>query len=274
MPELPEVETVRRTLLLHIIDKPITNIDIRYSGIIKNATPQEFREKLINQSFISIKRRGKYLIFVLNDYYLVSHLRMEGKFFLCQDNNFSAHDHVIFYFSGENLRYRDERKFGVMYIFSKDQDIDNIYPLVKVGKEPWDITPPELYQEIKNRNVAIKTILLNQEIIAGMGNIYVDEVLFRCRLNPQIKAKNITLQDCQNIIENAKRVMDKAISLGGTTIRSFESSMGITGRFQNELLIHTKSICPVCGTKVKKIRVGGRGTYYCPLCQTEPNQEN
>lgn len=269
MPELPEVETVRRILNQSIIGKTILDINIRYGKIIQNVSIDEFKKCLIGQTFINVNRKGKYLICELNDYYLIVHLRMEGKFFLMHDEELSKHDHIIFQFSDSNLRYNDTRKFGTMHLFSKDVDIYNVYPLNNVGVEPFDenFTVSYLKSKFQNNTRAIKTALLDQTIVAGLGNIYVDEVLFMSRINPTISANKITDEKLEEIIKSSKIVLEKAIKLGGTTIRSFQSSHDITGRFQNELLVHTKEKCPICNSNIEKIRVGGRGTYYCPNCQ-------
>ena len=267
MPELPEVETVRRTLKEVILNKQIKDIVIRYPKIIENVSSEEFKSKLIGQTFLDILRKGKYLIFVLNDYYLVSHLRMEGKFFDYTDNDYGKHDHIIFIFDSFNLRYNDTRKFGRMNLFSKDKNIYNLKPLSNVGEEPFSISLDYLVNKYKKLNKPIKEVLLDQSIMSGLGNIYVDEVLFMARLHPEILASRLSIEDIKNIKEASIEVLNKAIALGGTTIRSFASSHNHSGLFQNELLVHTKKQCPICKTPIEKIRVGGRGTYFCPSCQ-------
>ena len=128
-------------------------------------------------------------------------------------------------------------------------------------------TKEYLQEKFKNNTRPIKTALLDQEIVAGLGNIYVDEVLFMSSIYPKTRAKDVNIEQLDKIVESSRIVLNKAINLGGTTIRSFQSSHDITGRFQNELLVHTKEICPNCNSKIEKIKVGGRGTYYCPVCQ-------
>lgn len=269
MPELPEVETVRNTLKLLILNKKIVSVKVNYNKIIQNVCESEFISLLKGQEFIDVLRKGKYLIFVLNDYYLIAHMRMEGKFFLMKDECISKHDHIIFDFEDCNLRYNDTRKFGTMHLFPKDFDIYNSYPLNKLGMEPYDssLTGEYLYSILSKKNKDIKTCLLDQSIISGLGNIYVDEVLFRCRIHPSTKASNLSIEMCEDIIKNSIIVLNKAIELGGSTIRSFKSSHDISGRFQNELLVHTKDYCPNCHGDIKKIRLGGRGTYLCENCQ-------
>lgn len=269
MPELPEVETVRSILEKNILNKTILDVEIRYDKILQNSTKEDFVNKLKNQTFIQMKRKGKYLICVLSDYYLIVHLRMEGKFFLMHDEPLSNHDHIIFKFNDSELRYNDTRKFGTMHLFERTIDINKINPLSKVGLEPFEegFNINYLKPFFKKSTKPIKTTLLDQSIIAGLGNIYVDEVLFMSGLHPLQKTKDLTDDNIESIINNSKIVLQKAINLGGTTIRSFQSSHDITGRFQNHLLVHTKSNCPKCNKNISKIRVGGRGTYYCEDCQ-------
>lgn len=271
MPELPEVETVKNILKIDIIGKKILDIKINYNKIIKNVGEEAFINSLKGQTFIDIKRHGKYLIIELDDYYLISHLRMEGKYFLMHDEEISKHDHIIFFFYDANLRYNDTRKFGTIHLYPKNkycfEDLFKMEPLKNVGSDPFNIELDDLYHNIIKANRHIKSVLLDQEIISGLGNIYVDEVLFMAKIHPEELANKLDKNDVKIILESAKIVLNKAISLGGTTIHSFQSSHGISGRFQNELLVHTKEFCPVCKNKIKKIRVGGRGTYYCESCQ-------
>lgn len=276
MPELPEVETVKETLKLNILNKQIKDVKVYYDKIIQNQSKEDFINKLKNQRFLDILRKGKHLIFVLEDYYLIGHLRMEGKYFIMHDEEITKHDHIIFEFDDSNLRYNDTRKFGTMFLFEKNVDIYNIKPLSNVGYEPFDkeMTKDYLFSKINKINKSIKTVLLDQSIISGLGNIYVDEVLFLSSLHPETIAKNIDLDKCEELIQNSIFVLNKAINLGGTTIRSFKSSHDISGRFQNELLVHTKETCPKCNLKIKKIRVGGRGTYMCENCQKIYLQKN
>jgi len=272
LPELPEVETVKETLKNLIINKTIRDIDVFYDGIIKDISVEEFKKYLIDKTFTNIKRQGKYLIFILDDIALISHLRMEGKYFIKSTlEDRSKHEHIIFYFTdGSTLRYHDTRKFGTMDI----RNIEDIYdtaPINKLGPEPFDkkLTVSYLSAKLKNKSIPIKSALLDQTIITGLGNIYVDEVLYRCKLNPITKSNTLKKADLSNIIKYSSIVLDKAIKLGGTTIRSYTSSLGVTGRFQNELNVHTleNEPCKVCQTPIVKTKVNGRGTYFCPKCQ-------
>ncbi len=272
MPELPEVETVRKTLYNLILNRKIESIDVHYSKIIKDLSVSEFSNKLVGKTLLDIKRYGKYLIFIMDDIALISHLRMEGKYFIKdQQESIEKHEHIIFNFTdGTSLRYHDVRKFGTMDL-RKIAEIYTTNPIKKLGLEPLDtlMNVEYLKGKLHKKGIAVKTCLLDQHIFTGLGNIYVDEVLFLCKLNPELKAFNLTDNDYLNIIENSRKVLNKAISLGGTTIRSYTSSLGVTGRFQNELNVHTKKgePCTICNTIIEKTRVNGRGTYYCPSCQ-------
>lgn len=269
MPELPEVETVRRTLELAIKGETITSVIIRYGKII-HMDNDAFKKQVIGQTIERIDRMGKYLIFYLTQDVMIIHLRMEGKFFIKQDEPFTKHEHIIFTFqSGKELRYHDTRKFGTIDLLPKSSYL-NVLPLSQLGKEPKDLTVNELYQSIKTRKRPIKSVLLDQTIIAGLGNIYVDETLFRAHIHPMRLASKVKKKDVARILESAQAVLEKAVNLGGTTIRSYTSSLGVTGRFQNELLVHMKKDepCPICLTPIIKIKVGGRGTYVCPKCQS------
>lgn len=272
MPELPEVETVKRTLNNLILNKTIRDIDIFYNKIIRNKTDQEFKELLIGRSIDDIDRYGKYLIFNLGDISLISHLRMEGKYFIRNaDEPKEKHEHIIIYFTdGSTLRYHDTRKFGTMDIVNKDM-VFKKSPVTKLGPEPFskDMTFKYLKEKLSKKSIAIKSALLDQTIMTGLGNIYVDEVLFLTRLHPTTPSNKVSNNDIKNLITNSIKVLSKAINLGGTTIRSYTSSLGVTGRFQNELNVHTKEgeHCSVCNTIIQKTKVNGRGTYYCENCQ-------
>ena len=270
MPELPEVETVKNGLKKKVLNKKITSCKVLYPGIIAYPQKEMFIEEIINQKINDIKRRGKFLLFELDDYYLISHLRMEGKYFIKKPSEqINKHDHVIFTLNNEEeLRYNDTRKFGKMHLVKKEE-LENS-PLSKLGLEPWDSNLTNEYLKEKlNKNKAIKTLLLDQSIITGIGNIYADEILFLSKINPETLGKKLTNKNRIDIINNTKIVLEKAIESGGTTIHTYTSVDGITGRFQQELLVHNKKSepCPNCKTEILKIVVNGRGTYYCPKCQ-------
>ena len=272
MPELPEVETVKNGLKKKVLNKKITSCKVLYENIIAYPNKDKFIKLIKGETINDIKRRGKFLLFELDNYYLISHLRMEGKYFIKEPNEaLNKHDHVVFTLNNkEELRYNDTRKFGKMHLVKKDEL--GLTPLSKLGLEPWDENLTKEYLKEKlNKNKAIKTLLLEQSIITGIGNIYADEILFLSKIHPETKGYELTNKNLIDIIENTKKVLEKAIESGGTTIHSYTSVDGITGRFQQELLVHSKQKepCPVCKTEILKIVVNGRGTYYCPKCQKQ-----
>ena len=271
MPEIAEVETVRNVLKSQILNKQITKIDVYYPKMIENNI-EEFQKSLINSKFVDIKRRGKYLLFETSKYYLISHLRMEGKyFFSTAAEPKSKHEHIRFTFDDDtSLRYEDVRKFGRMHLVSKNK-LETDVGVSKQGVEAnsKDLTGEYIYTKIKAKSLPMKTILLDQTIISGLGNIYADEVLYYAKISPLKKGKDINIDECQRIAEGSIKIINNAIKYGGTTIRSYTSSLGVTGHYQDYLKVHTKANqkCQICGNMIKKIKIGGRSTYYCEKCQ-------
>ena len=272
MPEKPEVITVARKLETKLINKRILNVEIFYDNIIEYPNVSDFKKNIINQQIHNISTRGKWIVFTLDDYYLLVHLRMEGKFFFrTKEDEKSKHEHVFFNLDdGTQLRYADVRKFGKMMLIEKDK-LYSMKPYNELGLEPWDesLTSDYLKDKYRNKSLPIKSVLLDQSIITGIGNIYADEILFLSRINPYTKAKDLTDKNRKDIIKNTIEVLNAAIEKGGTTIRSYTSEEGVTGIFQNDLLVHQRANepCRVCKVDIKKVKIGGRGTYFCPNCQ-------
>ena len=271
MPEKPEVMTVAKTLEKRIINKEISGVDILWNKIIATDT-HEFKDKIVGQKITKITTRGKFIVIFLSDYALLIHLRMEGKFFFHKKGEkLLKHEHVIIRFTdGEEMRYHDTRKFGKMYLLPKS-DVYKVAPLNKLGYEYYDkdLNKDYLLDKFKNIKKPIKETLLDQSIITGIGNIYANEILFKAHISPYRSTNRINSTDADNIIKYTKETLDDAVKLGGTTIKSFTSSEGVHGLFQNELLVHGKKdqLCPICGSVILKEKIGGRGTYYCPKCQ-------
>ncbi len=270
MPELPEVETVKSILETFVPGKRVKSIDVYYSGCIK-APVEEFSSFVIGETFTRMSRRGKFLIFhMTNNKVVVSHLRMEGKYFEGVETDVpDKHDIIRYVFTdGTTLRYNDVRKFGIL-VPQKEDICHSIAPLSEVGKEPWDLTPEELYKGLQNKKSTIKEALLDQGLIAGLGNIYDDEVLFATRINPKRIANTITKEECVAIVRESDRILKEAIVNGGSTIKSYHPKEGVSGLMQTRLLAygHGNEACPTCGFPMRKIFIGGRGTVYCPKCQ-------
>lgn len=266
MPELPEVETVRRTLKNFIIGKEIKEIIVYYDKIITGDT-KIFMESLKGQTILDIDRVGKYLVFILDRDAFISHLRMEGKYNIVADSKpLNKHEHVTFHFNDSTeLRYQDTRKFGRLELVNKETYHQDL-PLSKLGPEPWELDPNDLYIKIHKSSLPIKTLLLDQSIMTGIGNIYANEICFRMRMNPKTPGKLVSKKRIEELAEVSKEILDSAIAQGGTTIHSFDSN-GITGLFQVQLQVHMQKVCPVCCGEVTKEMVRGRGTYYCKTCQ-------
>lgn len=265
MPELAEVETVRRVLKSELIGQTITKIDLLYAPIFENS---EAVKDLIGQTYVDIKRQGKYLIFCLSRGYLLSHLRMEGKYFYTDlDYPLNKHMHVIIYLdNGKKLIYQDVRKFGRMHYY---EDLASLEADLDLGPDANLALPylDELYAKLAKSRLPLKSLLLDQSFIAGLGNIYVDEVIYAAKLLPNMPANLVTKDELKTILEASKEILDLAIINKGTTIRSYTSSLGVIGNYQNYLKVHTKEKCPL-GHEIITYKVGGRTSYVCPVCQT------
>lgn len=273
MPELPEVETVRRVLVGWIVNKKIKSVEFFYDKLISNMSQDEFKEKISNQKILSVDRRGKFLLINLEDYVLLSHLRMEGKYYLIKgeikDPKINKHKMCIFHLDdASKLIYHDVRKFGRMKLLPKD-DFEKDLSLTNLGKEPFDLKMDELYKKTQKTKRKIKEVLLDQSVISGLGNIYVDEVLFLSKIMPTRIADKVSIKECKIIIDNSIKVLNKAIELGGSTIRTYHFAGDVDGKFQNQLYVYgkTNQKCLICENKIEKIFVGGRGTHFCSKCQ-------
>lgn len=269
MPEGPEVETVVRTLKKLICGKKIIDLNIYYENMIEYPSSSEFK-KCIGQNINNITRRGKWIFFELDTHFILSHLRMEGKYFIKDESReLLKHEHVVFHLDDNTqLRYHDTRKFGKFHLVEKLKIED--YKVVKeLGVDPFDekFTSNYLLKSFNTSSIPIKTLLLDQKRLLGIGNIYANEILFLSKINPLVKGSDINLKHCENIVKHTKEVLDEAIKKGGTTIKSYTSTEGVTGLFQHELLVHGKKECPKCNILLTKIKVNGRGTYYCEVCQ-------
>ena len=266
MPELPEVETVRQTLRQFILNENIEGIDVYYDKII-NGDTQEFITRLTHQTIREIDRVGKYLIFLLDEDAFVSHLRMEGKYHIVDSQTpVDKHTHVVFHLhDGRDLRYIDTRKFGRLELVDRYLYREQL-PLNKLGKEPFDISSEELYTLLHKTSLPIKSALLDQSIMCGIGNIYANEICFLMKIDPRTKASRLSKKRVDELRQVSIDVLKRAIAQGGTTIHSFDAN-GIHGLFQVQLNAHGQKVCPCCQGAIKKIMLNQRGTYYCPVCQ-------
>lgn len=273
MPELPEVETIKRTLNELIVDKHIDHVTVNLPRIIQRPDDiHAFAMELAGHRITGVERRGKFLRILLDGLVLVSHLRMEGRYGLySQHDPVEKHTHVIFHFKdGTELRYQDVRQFGTMHLFPAGQDLLE-KPLNKLGLEPMDesFTPEMLRAVVGTRSTSIKAALLNQSYVVGIGNIYVDESLFKAGIHPAQPAKSLTDSQFHVLHEAIVSTLGASIQVGGSSIKSFVNGQGKTGDFQHQLQIYGRNAkpCVNCGTLIEKSVVAGRGTHHCPVCQ-------
>lgn len=272
MPEMPEVETVRRTLLPLIKGKTIKEITLWYPKIIAS-DPTEFVQKLTGQEIVAIDRYAKYLLIRLTDNLtVVSHLRMEGKYRLVDvATPKDKHDHVQFAFTDNTaLRYNDVRKFGRMQLVRTGTE-ESTTGISKLGFEPnsHKFTVTYFANCLKHKKKNIKSTLLDQSVVAGLGNIYVDEVLWLTKIHPLSMANKIPPARVKQLHDNINYLIKLAIAERGTTVHTYLDANGETGGFQKMLRVygHKGEPCVRCGTTLEKIKVNGRGTTYCPKCQ-------
>ncbi len=276
MPELPEVETVRRSLLPVVLEKAIEKVEIPYPRILQHITVQDFQAQLLGRRFLDLTRRGKYLIFDLEgELELVAHLRMTGRLIYYSDSAIARAKHTSAIFSfgslGE-LRFEDVRKFGTLDLVKKGE-YDQIKGLKELGVEPLskEFTWQLLAEMTKGRSAKIKGLLLDQSKIAGLGNIYVDESLFLAKIHPERTAQSLKQVEIKRLHRAIQEVLAEAIEGQGTTLRDYRTGYGREGSFQNKLQIYGKKgeKCPRCGVDLEHKKVAGRTSHYCPACQRE-----
>jgi formamidopyrimidine-DNA glycosylase len=273
MPELPEVETVRRTLNQLVAGKRIERVTVRLPRIIQRpAEPEQFAAALAGRTIESVERRGKFLRILMDGLVLVSHLRMEGRYGVYgKDEPIELHTHVIFHFDdGTELRYKDVRQFGTMHLFAPGEDL-MLPPLNKLGIEPLEdaFTLAAFKQALAGRITKIKPLLLNQELVVGLGNIYVDEALFTAGIHPERTADTLKSAEWARLHEAIRATLGRAVEAGGSSIKSYVNGQGEMGMFQHELLVYGRKNepCRRCGRSIEKLVVGGRGTHICTKCQ-------
>ncbi len=273
MPELPEVETVKNVLIPIVRNQTINRIDVLRMSTI-HGDIKEFVSTLTNKTFLDVTRIGKFLIFHLSDdVVIISHLRMEGKYYeLLEDESNTKYSRVVIHLkNGHKLCYDDSRCFGMMKL-STEKEYRHVKDIAQLGPEPFDIKDVKyLLDRCKKSSLPIKSTLLDQTLMTGLGNIYADEVLFASKIHPLTPANKITKAEWTTIINNAQRILHEAIHAGGSTIKSYHPGKDIDGNFQSALLAygHKGERCPTCGMIMRFIKVGGRGTTYCPKCQRQ-----
>ncbi|WP_163653313.1 DNA-formamidopyrimidine glycosylase [Listeria sp. PSOL-1] len=272
MPELPEVENVRQTLQKLIPGKIIDQVIVQVPKMVQGMNADEFVHALVGQTFEAVRRRGKFLLFDLTNATLISHLRMEGKFRLNHETDeVMKHTHIIFHFTDHTeLRFLDVRKFGTIEMTHKQQE-EQTKSIQKLGPEPISVTfkITDFATGLKKTTRSIKTILLSQSLVAGVGNIYADEICFQAKVMPTRTGHSLSDKEINRIYEATKAILKEATALGGSTIRTYVNSEGRLGEFQDKLKVYGRKgePCFVCKTPIEKIKLNGRGTHFCPYCQ-------
>ena len=271
MPELPEVETTRKGISPYVVGSCIKNIIIRERRL-RWLIPKNLERLLKNQRIEKITRRAKYLLFKTKKGFLIIHLGMSGSLRVIKNNEPPIkHDHVDFIFeSGYLLRFHDPRKFGSILWTNQDPMTHRL--IAHLGPEPLsnEFNTDYLYTESRKRSLSIKSFIMNNSIVVGIGNIYANEALFLSGINPKLKANKISKLRYRKLIRSIETILSKAIDKGGTTLRDFVNGNGMPGYFSNELKIYNRAgeSCIECKRKIKMIRQNQRSTFYCAFCQT------
>lgn len=273
MPEMPEVETIRRTLADRVTGRRIKEVTISLTRLIKWPSAAEFQAIITGKKIERLARRGKYLIFHLEDgLVVVVHLRMTGRLYYVTPGQ--PHDkftYIIFQLdNGDALIYADTRTLGTLYAMP-ETELWRITGLASMGPEPLsaEFTSEYLHTMLKGRQATIKAILLNQKLIGGLGNIYVDESLAIAGINPERPASSLEYDEAERLYHAVNKVIADGIAHGGTTFRDYRDGTGKSGSHQHHLLVYGRKEepCQRCGTPIARKEVAGRGTHYCPNCQ-------
>lgn len=271
MPELPEVETVKRGLesLLDVSTEKIVKIKTGDKKLRDHPKLSDLN-KVRGQRLVGIKRKAKYLLFELEDYYLLSHLGMTGSWRIEKDQR--KHDHIQIYLSSKRvLTYHDPRRFGMFSVLRKTQ-LNTDKRFVHLGLDPvvdTKFTGDYLYTLTKKRSAPIKSVIMNQEIVVGVGNIYASEALYLAGINPLTPACKLSKRKVNLLSQAIREVLFDAIDCGGTTISDFKQAGGSSGYFQNLLMVYgrDKEACLFCDTRIKSQVIAGRNSYWCSRCQ-------
>ncbi len=268
MPELPEVETSRRGIEPHLVG------NILHYAIVRNSKLRwpvsEKIKTLLDEPILSVKRRAKYLLIELNQGWIIVHLGMSGSVrILPEEQPEEKHDHIDLVFrDGKVLRYTDPRRFGA-WLWCEDLATSSV--LAHLGPEPLSaqFNARYLYQQSKNKKIAIKPWLMDNKLVVGVGNIYANEALFSSGIMPDRKANSLTEQECDALVNAIKTVLTRSIEQGGTTLKDFLQSDGKPGYFAQELFVYGRKdkACLICGHTIESIKQGQRSTFFCRHCQ-------
>ncbi len=276
MPELPEVECVVRALSVSVVGKKILDIDFKFTRMLQSIDPGEFARLVKGRIIEAIKRRGKYIFFVLSGGLILEvHLRMTGRFlYSIKPLATGPHTGAVFSFEdGSSLYYEDVRRFGTFRLF--DQETLCYSPAHSLGPDPLDeeFSLQQFARLLRHKGrTRIKSLLLNQQNLAGLGNIYTDEALYRAGIHPARPAGDLGPGESKKLFEAIISVLRESILSGGTTFSDYRDLLGNEGNFQDHLQVYRreKEKCRRCGAAIRRTVIAGRGTYYCPACQVLP----
>ncbi|UCE97853.1 MAG: bifunctional DNA-formamidopyrimidine glycosylase/DNA-(apurinic or apyrimidinic site) lyase [Dehalococcoidia bacterium] len=269
MPELPEVETIKNELAPYIIGCIITDVTLLWDRMLRQPSPAQFYHHISGKKIARLTRRGKYLIFRLDSGdSLIIHLKMSGSLILSTDLPPKYTRAIIHLDKGVNIFFCDPRKFGRISLV---KDVDNITE--KLGPEPLEstFTAEVLAQKLEKRKTPLKAVLLNQALVAGIGNMYADEALFTAKINPLRSADSLTQDEIRRLHYAIKKVLLEAIKNKGASVSNYFRPGGKIGRAHSHFQVaHQKGkLCSICGNSIKRIPIRQRGSYYCPVCQPE-----
>lgn len=270
MPELPEVETIRRSLVPHVRGDVITAAPLLDPHAVAEPSPEGIVALLPGQRIADVSRRAKYLVFALDSLNLVVHLRMSGRLKLVRPVEDIRYLRAQWNLqSGLVLCFYDVRRFGRVWLVDDTRLAELFAPL---GPEPFDaaLTAESLSERLASRTAPLKSLLLDQRFIAGLGNIYVDEVLFACRLHPRRAANSLDAAETAGLLDTTRQILEAAIANGGTTFDAvYSDAEGRPGRFREHLAVYRRAgePCLDCGNPIERIVVAQRGTHICPRCQ-------
>lgn len=275
MPELPEVETVKNSLENKLTGLTITGVDIEMPKIIREPGIDSFITGVASKKITRLGRRGKYLLIHLSGgSVLLVHLRMTGRLVYARpEDSPPRHTHVVFRLSdGNELRFADMRQFGRISLV-ENKRLDQVKGLKDLGPEPLgnDFSREFLRRELKRKRVRLKSLLLDQTFIAGLGNIYADEVLHRSRIHPERIARTLSTREIASLYHSIIEVLQEGIANRGTSVRDYVDGDGRAGSFQELLRVYNREgePCFYCGTAISRIKVGGRSSYFCTSCQKD-----
>lgn len=274
MPELPEVETVRRDLEPHLVGQRVERVQVFWPSIVQGVDIEAFRQRIEGRTFTEVGRRGKYLCLALDDgQTLLLHLRMTGRLFYQSQDYEKTSKHLRLFFAladGGALYFEDARKFGVAAL-KRAGETSPLSGFEKLGIEPLseEFTPARLFPLLQKSRRPVKAFLLDQTKIAGIGNIYADEALFRANIYPLQRAKDCSMDEVARLCEGIQQVLNEAIEDGGTTFRDYVNGEGEKGNHQEHLYVYQREgqPCLACGTTIQKTTLIGRSTHFCPHCQ-------